>query len=99
LQQAPPIQPVPPPARQLEVRPISRYAVQVAAFSDYERARRTQRTLQREGAATHLGLVEEAGMRYYRLRLGPFVRQEDAAETAARINALGFPALIVADRW
>jgi len=77
--------------------PSSRYAVQVAAFSDYERARRTQRLLEQQGAATRLGLVEEAGIRYYRLRLGPYVRQDDAARTAQRINALGYPALIVAD--
>ncbi len=77
--------------------PPSRYAVQVAAFSDYERARRTQRLLEQQGAAARLGLVEEAGIRYYRLRLGPFMRQDDAARTAQRINALGYPALIVAD--
>jgi rare lipoprotein A len=77
--------------------PPSRYAVQVAAFSNYERARRTQRLLEQQGAAARLGLVEEAGMRYYRLRLGPYTRQDDAARTAQRINALGYPALIVAD--
>jgi rare lipoprotein A len=93
--------PPPPPATAhaaAVVPPASRYAVQIAAFSDYERARRTQRLLERQGAAAHLGLVEEAGMRYYRLRLGPYTRQDDAARTAQRINALGYPALIVADR-
>ena len=37
-------------------------------------------------------------MRYYRLRLGPFSQQDDAVRTVERINALGYPALIVADR-
>jgi rare lipoprotein A len=93
---APPAQP--PEARAVVVPPASRYAVQVGAFSDYERARRMQRLLERQGAQAHLGLVEEAGMRYYRLRLGPYTRQDEAARTAERINALGYPALIVADR-
>ena len=57
-----------------------------------------QRLLERQGARAHLGLVDEAGMRYYRLRLGPYTRQDEAARTAERINALGYPALIVADR-
>jgi len=45
-----------------------------------------------------LALVEEAGMRYYRLRLGPYAQPDEAERTAERINALGYPALIVADR-
>jgi len=97
--------PAPPPAPAPPARPAeppvvvaSRYAVQVGAFSDYERARRVQRALENQGAQAHLGMVEEAGLRYYRLRLGPFSEQDEAARTAARMNALGFPALIVADR-
>lgn len=76
----------------------ARYAVQVGAFDDYQRARRMQRSLESQGARARLGLVEEGGMRYYRLRIGPFVLQDDAARTVERINALGYPALIVADR-
>ena len=72
--------------------------MQVGAFADYERARRTQRSLESQGARARLALVEEAGMRYYRLRLGPFAQQDEAARTVERINALGYPALIVADR-
>lgn len=78
--------------------PAARYAVQVGAFASYEHARRTQRSLESQGARTQLGLVEEAGMRYYRLRIGPFTRQDEAARTVEQINALGYPALIVADR-
>jgi len=99
---APPVQRQPPPPPRVEVAaaaaPATRYAVQVGAFADFERARLTQRRLELQGTRVQLGLVEEAGMRYYRLRLGPFARQDDAARTVERINALGFPALIVADR-
>ncbi len=91
------VPPPAPPAAALAA-PGTRYAVQVGAFSDYARARRTQRTLEVQGARARLALVEEAGMRYYRLRLGPFAQQEEAARTVERINALGYPALIVADR-
>jgi rare lipoprotein A len=76
----------------------TRYAVQIGAFSDYDRARRTQRHLEEQGASAKLALVEEGGMRYYRLRLGPFAQQQDAVRTVERVNALGYPALIVADR-
>jgi rare lipoprotein A len=74
------------------------YSVQIAAFDNYRRARLMQQRLTGQGAPVHLGMVEEAGLRYYRLRLGPFDRQDDAARTVQRINALGYPALIVADR-
>ena len=94
---------VEPAAPRAEVAAVSaplaaRYAVQVGAFSDYERARRTQHSLQVQGARAYLALVEEAGMRYYRLRLGPYAQPDEAERTAERINALGYPALIVADR-
>jgi|SRR5215470_14917573 len=107
---APPIPVAPPPApagaapvpRRAEVVATApraaRYAVQVGAFGDYQRARLTQRQLESQGARAYLGMVEEGGLRYYRLRLGPFERQDDAARTVQRINALGYPALIVADR-
>jgi rare lipoprotein A len=91
---APPLAPAPPPV----VAAAQRYAVQIGAFADYERARRTQRALESQGTRTKLALVEEAGMRYYRLRLGPFSAQAEAARTVERVNALGYPALIVADR-
>jgi peptidoglycan lytic transglycosylase len=76
----------------------ARYAVQIGAFDDYQRARRTQRSLESQGARAKLALVEEGGMRYYRLRIGPFAQQNDALRTVERVNALGYPALIVADR-
>jgi len=103
----PPLAPDPPPAPAPATRPVqiadtmpaaTRYAVQVAAFADFERARQTQRRLELQGARVKLGLVEEAGVRYYRLRVGPFTQQVEAARTVERINALGYPALIVADR-
>jgi rare lipoprotein A len=97
-----PIAPRRPPARQVEraepMTAATRYAVQVGAFADFDRARQTQRRLELQGARVKLGLVEEAGVRYYRLRLGPFTQQVEAARTVERINALGYPALIVADR-
>jgi rare lipoprotein A len=91
--------PVPRRAEVVATAPrAARYSVQVAAFDDYQRARLTQQRLESQGARPHLGMVEEGGLRYYRLRLGPFDRQDDAARTVQRINALGYPALIVADR-
>ena len=37
-------------------------------------------------------------MRYYRCVSGPFSQRDEALRTVERINALGYPALIVADR-
>lgn len=95
----PPVAAPPPPAPP-SAAPLmaARYAVQVGAFSNYARAREMQRSLESQGARARLALVEEGGMRYYRLRLGPFDAQDQAIRTVERINALGYPALIVADR-
>ncbi len=73
------------------------YAVQVGAFTDYRRARQAQLHLAQRGARAQLALIDAAGLRYYRLRLGPFAAREQAAFTVRRIADLGFPALIVAD--
>lgn len=81
---------VPPP-------PPAAYAVQVGAFTDYRRARQAQLNLAERGARAQLALIEAAGQRYYRLRLGPFAAHEQAAQSVRRIADLGFPALIVAD--
>jgi len=92
----------PPPARAAEVVPVAAhvapttYAVQIGAFTDYERARRAQRGLESRGTAAHLALVDEGGVRYYRLRVGPFGGPEQASQVARRITDLGFPALVVA---
>jgi rare lipoprotein A len=93
--------PVPRPAPpRPEIRPVSlqapsSYAVQIAAFTDYERARRAQHDLEARGAEAHLGMVEEGSMRYYRLRVGPFGEREQATRVARQIADLGFPALVV----
>jgi rare lipoprotein A len=92
----------PPPARAAEVVPVAAlaapasYAVQVGAFTDFERARRAQRGLESRGTSAHLALVDEGGVRYYRLRVGPFGAPEQASQMARRIIDLGFPALVVA---
>lgn len=88
-------------ARAAAVEPVAaaeapgRYAVQIGAFTDYARARRVQESLASAGTRAHLGLVEEGGTRYYRLRLGPFSRNR-AAQAARRVSDLGYPALVVA---
>jgi rare lipoprotein A len=74
----------------------SSYAVQIAAFTDYDRARRAQRDLETRGAPAHLGMVEEGTLRYYRLRVGPYSQREQATRVARQIAELGFPALVVA---
>jgi len=112
-QSAPPPRSMPPPAPPAVAAAVAKpvtavaagvpappalYAVQVGAFTDYARARLMQRRLAERGARAKLALVEEAGMRYYRLRLGPFAEPADAARTVEQIHALGYTALIVADR-
>ncbi|MGH7787904.1 MAG: septal ring lytic transglycosylase RlpA family protein [Candidatus Binatia bacterium] len=95
--------PVPAVAHAAAVEPIvpvaapapTIYAVQIGAFTDYAHARRVQESLASSGTRAHLGLVEEGGTRYYRLRLGPFSR-ERAAQAARQVSQLGYPALIVA---
>src|SRR5215472_10241126 len=69
----------------------SSYAVQIAAFTDYDRARRAQRDLETRGAPAHLGMVEEGTLRYYRLRVGPYSQREQATQVARQIAELGFP--------
>lgn len=94
---APPIAPVAVSASERgdAARPPRRYAVQLGAFTDYAHARRLQRALAQRGTPARLGLVEEAGYRYYRLRVGPFGASDQAARAARELADLGFPALVV----
>ena len=92
---APKPAPPPPVVRPVAVQVPSNYAVQIAAFTDYERARRAQHDLEARGAEAHLGMVEEGSIRYYRLRVGPFGEREQATRVARQIADLGFPALVV----
>ena len=61
----------------------ARYAVQVGTFADYERARRTQRTLRVEMARVYIALVDGPPTRYYRVRVGPFADRPGAARRRA----------------
>jgi rare lipoprotein A len=73
-----------------------RFRVQAGTYADYDRARRTQRTLAQAVGRAHLALIDAPEARYYQVRVGPFASPDDAAAAARRIVELGYPALVIA---
>jgi peptidoglycan lytic transglycosylase len=75
--------------------PAVSYAVQAGSFADQENARRLQRALAREVQGVYVTELEKDGRSYYRVRIGPYRRREDAVQVARRITPLGISGLIM----
>ncbi len=78
-------------------RPAGRFAVQVGAFADEERAREVQAALGRSGISAAVVTAEVDDRRVYRVRVGPFASRDDAERQAAQVSRLGYRVLVVSD--
>jgi peptidoglycan lytic transglycosylase len=93
--------PAPPPAMVPVAAPApvvasgGSYSVHVGVYADYERARREQRRLDGAVGPVRLALIDAPEMRFYQLRVGPFVNRDAAERAAQRLATLGAPALVV----
>jgi cell division septation protein DedD len=63
-----------------------RYVVQVASLSSKENADRLESRLQKQGFSVSRDTVESDVGRLYRVRVGPFEKETEAAEASARIK-------------
>jgi peptidoglycan lytic transglycosylase len=71
------------------------YAVQAGAFQDGDRAFAMRANLAEHFANVYLSPLRTDAALYYRVRVGPFDRRDDALVLARRLSRGGTPALIV----
>jgi len=79
-------EPVPNPAR---------YAVQVGAFSDVQKAREARAVLEKAGLKTYTQVITNADGRRTRVRVGPWEDKAEAEKAAEKIKALNLPAAVL----
>jgi rare lipoprotein A len=71
------------------------YAVQAGAFLDGDKANRLTADLASRFAKVYLSQFRTAESLYYRVRIGPFERRDDAMLSAREVASSGLPAVIV----
>lgn len=71
------------------------YAVQAGAFQDGIKASELRNDLGVRYAKVYMSELRTADSRYYRVRLGPFERRDDAVDLAHQLSRGGTPALVV----
>ena len=77
------------------LRASSRYAVQAGAFQNSAKATALRADLARRFADVYLSQLETSDARYYRVRVGPFERRDDAVVRARALAGRGFRAMVV----
>jgi rare lipoprotein A len=75
--------------------PAVAYAVQAGSFADHANARQLQRRLARQVERVYIAELEHDGQRYYRVRIGPYERREEALQVARRMMPLGVSGVIM----
>lgn len=71
------------------------YAVQAGAFQNSAKATALRADLARRFADVYLSQLETSDARYYRVRVGPFGRRDDAVARARALAGRGFRAMVV----
>jgi rare lipoprotein A len=79
--------------------PSVSYAVQAGSFTDEANARKLERALERRVDRVYVTQLEKDGRSYYRVRVGPYERREDALAAAKGITSLGFSGLIMEEAF
>jgi DedD protein len=73
----------------------ARVVVQVGAYGDATKAREVRQKLEKAGFKTYTQVVDGAGAKRTRVRVGPFASKAEADQAAARIKASGLPVAIL----
>jgi DedD protein len=76
--------------------PKGTFAVQVGAFGSADTARKLVADLKRDGFAAYVAPLTRSGKTLHRVRVGPQPNRADADKLAARLQARGLPASVVA---
>ncbi|HSD11151.1 MAG TPA: septal ring lytic transglycosylase RlpA family protein [Candidatus Binatia bacterium] len=74
---------------------IVAYAVQAGAFQDSDKATAMRADLGRRFGDVYLSQLDTSDTRYYRVRVGPFERRDDAVVRARALAGSGFRAIVV----
>jgi rare lipoprotein A len=75
--------------------PAATYAVQAGSFADDANAQRLKRRLGRRLDEVYIAEVRSGDRFYYRVRVGPYERREDALQVARRLVPLGIAPVIM----
>lgn len=73
----------------------ARVVVQVGAYSDADKLQDARKKLEGLGFKTYTQVIEVAGAKRTRVRVGPFATRAEADHAAARIKASGLPVVIL----
>jgi len=79
--------------------PSVSYAVQAGSFTDEANARKLQRSLEQYVERVYVVETEKDGRSYYRVRIGPYRRRDDAIVAAGRVTSLGISGLIMEESF
>lgn len=74
---------------------VTRYVVQVGAFSEAASAREARQRVERLGLKTYTQVVSTPAGARTRVRVGPYDERADAERTAAKIKQAGLPAAVL----
>ena len=73
----------------------ARYAVQVGAFADVQKAREARAALEKAGLKTYTQVITNAEGRRIRVREGPWEDKAEAEKAAEKIKKLNLPAAVL----
>ena len=73
----------------------ARYAVQVGAFADAQKAREARAALEKAGLKTYTQVITNADGRRTRVRVGPWEDKAEAEKAAEKIKKLNLPAAVL----
>jgi cell division septation protein DedD len=86
--------PLPPPGSGVARAPVQRYGINVGLFADAGNARRAHERLRQAGLPATLEEISTVRGPRTRVRVGPFLREDEAEAAALRIRALGLDAVV-----
>ncbi|HET9823400.1 MAG TPA: SPOR domain-containing protein [Burkholderiaceae bacterium] len=72
-----------------------RFVVQVGAFAESAAVREVRAKVDKLGLSTYTQVVETAGGKRTRVRVGPFATRDEADKVAARLKAAGLPGAVL----
>ncbi|MDE2254273.1 MAG: SPOR domain-containing protein [Betaproteobacteria bacterium] len=73
----------------------TRYVIQAGAYADTRVAHQVRQKIEHAGFKTYTQVVDTAGGKRIRVRVGPFASRQEADKALARIKALGLAAVVL----
>ena len=73
----------------------TRYVIQAGAYADTRVAHQVRQKIEHAGFKTYTQVIDTAGGKRIRVRVGPFASRQEADKALARIKALGLAAVVL----